>query len=210
MAEGSRFAKSLRSPWQWGAVGLILLVIGAIVFWPFTGGIESVVSNPTEDKVRFINLLLFSYANDHGGKYPSGASSTEVFQKLIDENYVGDDVSVFYCEMPGKTKPTSNKLKPENVSWDITVPISDGDSNDIPIAFLTGYRIQYAPGGCAVPLRTSGLKYPGLYVAYKSYMACFLKDDGLPDHIVKNVISPNFDPKGKTFQQLTPDGPLAP
>ena len=38
----------------------------------------------------------------------------------------------------------------------------------------------------------------------------FLKDDGLPDHVVLNFIRPTFSPKGKTYQQLTPDGSLSP
>ena len=112
--------------------------------------------------------------------------------------------------MPGKTKPTSNKLRPKNVSYDIAVPVDDRDSDYLPTVFLTGYRIQYVPGGNAVPLRVADLEYPGLAVAYKSNTAWFVKDDGLPDHVVKNVISPNFDPAGKKYQQLTPEGPLVP
>jgi len=152
--------------------------------------------------------MMFSYAMDNGGKYPVGKSSTEVFQKLLDEKYCSDP-SVFYLEMPGKTKPTSSKLKPENVCWDITVPLDDHDSDFLPVVFLTGYKIQYFPGGDAAPISAS-LKgqLQGISVGYKNHNTKYLKNDGLSDGIVSSFISKDFDPAGKKYQQLTPDGPL--
>ena len=86
MAEGSRFTESLRSPWQWIGACLILGVIGLAMVSPIFDRDDMLGHEiPMLQKPRMINLLLFSYANDHNGKYPTGASSTEVFQKLIDE-----------------------------------------------------------------------------------------------------------------------------
>lgn len=160
------------------------------------------------ETARAIYLGMFSYANDHNGNYPTGKNSTEVFQKLIDEDYVSEP-DIFYFPMPGKTKPTSKKLKPDNVCWDVTITIRNDDDDQVPIVFVTGYRMIYVPGGSAIPLKR-GNDIQGIAVSYKSGEAHFVPDDGLSDEIVLNAISPAFNPKGKTYQQLTPDGPLKP
>ena len=160
--------------------------------------------------VHAVDLAMFSYANDNGDAYPTGKSSTEVFQKLIDGGYVTNP-AIFYFPMPGKTKALAGaKLKPENVCWDVTIPVDGKDPDSVPLIFVTGYRMIYAPGGNAVPLKPSAITIPGLFVAYKNNSAMFKVDDGLPDHVVRNVIDPSFAPTGKTFQQLTPDGFLPP
>ena len=123
---------------------------------------------------------MFAYASDHHEAYPTGQSSTEVFQKLIDEKYASDP-TVFYYKLLGKTKPTSNKLKPENISWDVTTPVDDNDSDDLPVVFLTGYRLYYLPGGSAVPLfKPSEDRPSGCGVAYHGSNAWFQKNNA-PD-----------------------------
>jgi hypothetical protein len=154
---------------------------------------------------------MVQYEQDHNGAYPTGKSSTEVFQKLIDEHYVQDPTTfwIMSFNVPGKTKATSNELKPENVCWDVTVPLDAGSSDLLPVVFLTGYRINYVPGGSAVPLFSSSEdRPPGIAVCYHGNNPAWLKNDGQPDRIVKNFISTAFDPAGKKYQQLTPDGPL--
>jgi len=207
MAEGSKFAQSLRNYWQWIGTILILSVLAVILMPVAITDRPRLHESSMLQIVHVVSLLMFSYANDHDGKYPIGKSSTEVFQKLIDEQYVNDP-TIFYFEMQGKSKPTSNKLKPENVSYDITVPVDNSDSDDLPIVFLTGYKIQYIPNGRAMPLKASAAKFYGLAVAYKNNTARFVLDDHLSDHVVTNFISPNFNPAGKKYQQLTPEGVL--
>ena len=155
---------------------------------------------------------MYSYANDNKGKYPTGNSSTEVFQKLIDGGYVSDP-SVF-CPaplgVPGKTQAASNKLKPENVCWDVTVPADVTNSPpSLPLVFSTGFRITYAPGGSAVPFptQTPATRYI-IAVFYVNKSAFFLLNDGKPDEVVPNVVPASFDAKGVKYVQLTPDGPL--
>jgi hypothetical protein len=94
-------------------------------------------------------------------------------------------------------------LKPENVSWDVTDAVTSDDSDDLPIVFLTGYKIDYATGGKAHPLKNAAIP-EGIAAFYKSNSTEFIvaKVDGIP------LIDPTFDPKGKTYRQLTPDGPL--
>jgi hypothetical protein len=179
--------------------------------------------------------MMFQYAMDNDGKYPDGNSSTEVFQKLIDKNYCTDP-TIFYIPLPGKIKPVAGqKLKPENVCFDVT---SGGDFNAfnssdyLPVVFMTGYKVSYAPGGSAVPLikpypqfgvepRTWSQWWhgapeppshggPGIAVIYKSNNAMFKVPNPTanPDGSISNFISPDFNPDGKTYRQLTPDGPL--
>jgi hypothetical protein len=159
---------------------------------------------------RILALIMFQYAQDHDGQYPDGASSTEVFQKLIDGKYVTDP-SVFYRHMPGKASPESLRLKPENVSWDVSMPLDKNSSDALPVVFCTGYRVEYKPGGRAIPL-TDKSRYhdDGIAVSYHNNSAAFLKKSTQPDGSILNFISPDANLGATHYVQLTPDGPLSP
>ncbi len=176
-------------------------------------------------------LALFCYANDYGGKYPDGKSSTEVFQKLVDGKYISDP-AIFYVPFVGKTKWTSGKLKPENVCWDVTNGLNlNGDSDETPLIFITGFRMDYRPGGSAYVVKTYDyrpreprtwfawmqgaplvFKWESLTIAWKNTGAKEMLPPSppLPDGSIPNVVSISFDPKGKIYIQLTPDGPISP
>jgi hypothetical protein len=211
MAEASSFAKSLKIPFQWMATLLIVFFIAVIVFGPMNADYGP-RHNPAMMTTRQIGVVMFEYANDHNGVYPTGKSSTEVFQKLIDAGYVTDPTLFWegFLPVPAKSKANSKILRPENVCYDVTVPVS-ADSNDaLPVVFLTGYRIDYVPRGTATPLFSWAKDWTGLPVYYHGNNTAFLKNDGQPDGVVTNFISQAFDPAGAKFQQLTPDGPLGP
>jgi len=150
---------------------------------------------------------MVGYAKDHGGAYPTGKSSTEVFQQLIDGGYVTDP-SLFYSPLQpdGKVVASSNRLLPENVCWDVTTPLDLSSSDALPVVFITGYRVEYAPNGKATPL--PGRKTAGVPVFYHSNYSFFKFVDGYDDPL--NFISSDFKPDGKKYMQLTPDGPLTP
>jgi len=154
-------------------------------------------------KARQVGQVLYSYAQDHNGKYPEGKSSTEVFQKLIDEDYVSDP-SIFGFPMAGKKKAKTTKLKPENVCWDLTDAVRSEDPDTLPLVISTGYRIDYLHGGIAYPLAN----------ADPAGIAIFLKGDNVFFLSSKaggiTLLRPPylFAPKGRTYRQLTPDGAL--
>jgi hypothetical protein len=154
---------------------------------------------------RQIGLMMFQYATDNNGGYPDGKSSTEIFQKLIDGNYVADP-TIFYTPLPGKTKPTAGqKLKPENVCFDVTSG-ADSDASDLlPLVFVTGYKVTYAPGAAAVPVVKPTPR--AMIAFYKGNNAKVLIAG--PDGSIANFVPASFDSKGKTYHQLTPDGPMA-
>ncbi len=180
--------------------------------------------------------MLFSYATDNtqnGNAYPDGASSTEVFQKLLDGNY-GDDPSVFYVPMPGKIRPEpgQKKLKPENVSWDVTGGVDSSSGEPIPLVFLTGWKVDYVAGGAAVPLvkpyprwtwdgrPQSWFQWPlrwpvsydmkGMVVFYKGNVTSFrnIETRANGDGSIPNFIPTDFKPDGHLYRQLTPEGVL--
>jgi hypothetical protein len=127
---------------------------------------------------------------------------------LIDEKYVSDP-SIFYVDMPGKVPPTSSKLKPENVSWDVTIPLDSKSSQEVPVVFMTGYRINYVSGGGITPLSgTSPMHGKGLPVCLYGNNAAFIHKDIQPDGSISHFFSDTFNPAGIQYQQLTPDGPL--
>jgi hypothetical protein len=148
-----------------------------------------------------IGLALYSYANDHDGRYPQGKSSTEIFQQLVDQGYVSDP-AIFYFPMTGKSKATSKTLESINVCWDATDAVQGDDSDALPLIFSTGFKIDYIPGGEAHLLSNGDPN--GIAVSYKNHSSRF--------YLVKagntSLIDPTFDPKGRTYRQKTPDGPL--
>lgn len=201
---------------KWLLAVFLLLILADAFLSPVTISLRKTKESAAMETSRTIGLAMFQFANDHGGKYPTGHSSTEVFQQLIDGNYISDP-AIFYVDMPGKSKAASNKLKPENVSWDVTVPLDSTSSEDIPLVFLTGYRVTYAPGGNAIPLFASAAgRLDGMAVCYHSNYAFFSSSTGgvppsphkMPNGVIANFVPTTFRANGQTFQQLTPDGPL--
>jgi hypothetical protein len=208
------------------SVGVLTLLVG-VSLGPIHVGPVRNMSADAMQTTRVLALAMFEYANDNNA-YPDGKSSTEVFQKLIDGNYVTDP-GLFYAAMPGKTKSLTSHLRPENVSYDVTSGIQMNSPDNLPIVFLTGFRIDYRPGGTAVSLirpfpnlrgdasnwlqsLTGGPLEPvsGLPVTYKSNNLYFrvgqIGADGMG--VVPNVIPPDFDARGQTYRQLTPEGVL--
>jgi hypothetical protein len=107
---------------------------------------------PWYQQAHVLGLRMNSYAGDHDGKYPDGKSSMEIFQKLLDGGYA-DDPAIFYIPSPGKIKPVAGRpLRAENVCWDITGIREANSPVKVPLVFMTGYKVNYSPGGAAVPL----------------------------------------------------------
>jgi hypothetical protein len=173
-----------------------------------------------------LGLAMSSYSTDNtanGYAYPDGPSSTAVFQELLDKGYVTDPL-LFYIPMAGKVPHLAGqKLRPENVSFDVTAGLSPSDSDSVPLVFTTGFRIVYAPGASLAPLIKPFPDYQfqhrwlffswtepdpnlGAAVFYKGNNAVYLRAQG---DSIPNFVPPTFDAKGKTYRQLTPDGVLA-
>jgi hypothetical protein len=152
---------------------------------------------------------MLYYANDHEGRYPTGKSSTEAFQKLIDGGYIADP-SIFYAEnlhIPGKAKATTKNLMPKNVCWDVTIPADMNHSDlHLPLVFSTGYRIEYVPNGRALPFSED--RVGAIAISDIALDSWFQIDDGMHNGVLPNLIPASFDAKGVKYVQLTPDGPL--
>jgi hypothetical protein len=177
-------------------------------------------SNDALQHARDISVALFSCSQDNDGKYPEGKSSTEIFQKLLDDKYVSD-ASIFYYPMPGKIKAAQDAktLKPENVGFDVTCCVDDQSPDLLPVVFLTTYKVTYQPGANAVPLQVAPRSWgdwwnarryprPFLVVAGKNQSSTFM--EASPDGTILHFIPADFDFKGRAYRQLTPDGELAP
>ena len=180
---------------------------------------------------RTIALAEFQYANDHDGRYPDGKSSTEAFQLLLDGNYVADP-ELFFVSMPGKTPAKmGERLRPENVGYDMTSGVDSSAPKDLPLVFSTGYRVDYRPGSAAISLTvpyspfiprktwwewlnfsspTRAGDRPMIAVAYYG-MNAFLKPvDVLSPRPgeVDNFVPRSFSSGGQAYRQLTPNGQL--
>ena len=81
-------------------------------------GTRAHADQPT-DWTRHVFLCHGSQRRVSGGE----KTSTEVFQKLLDEKYIADP-SIFFLAMPGKVKATSQTLTADNVCFDVTSGIT--------------------------------------------------------------------------------------
>jgi type II secretory pathway pseudopilin PulG len=179
----------------------VLSVLAGIALGPIQNGIKKAKENASMQSARAIGIAMFAYANDHNGTYPDGKTSTEVFQVLIDGKYISDP-AIFYIAMPGKIKPTSDKLTAGNVCYDVTSGASTDSPDGLPLVFTTGYTLTYSAGASATRDSPSSSPFPGLAVCYKNNNARFWAT--LPDGTSPPIISANFDPGSKTYQQLRP------
>jgi hypothetical protein len=210
-----------------GCVALLLvflILICLVALGPVGGQCHSVESGAMQT-TRTLALAMFQYANDNNGHYPDGASSTEVFQKLIDGNYLTDP-AVLFVALPGKVRAEEGaRLKPENVAYDVTSGVDAQSPDGLPLVFLTGFRVSYLPGASAVSLVRPFPKhynppnawffrslepFDGLAVAYKGNNAWFRESQNItiikapsvvyPNgfRLITNVISatPQIDPQG--------------
>jgi hypothetical protein len=212
---------------RFAASGLLFACVWAVALSPLLPG-SARGDNTAMETTRQIALAMAQYAQDHGGKYPGGASSTEVFQKLLDGKYVTDPAT-FYLIMPGKTQPTGTRLLPQNVCYDVTSGVDANSPESLPVVFVTGFRVEYQPDGSAISLTRSFPVYAysaessmkwltgselepvfGLAVADKGSEAKFrdgqLNRDGYGS--VPNVLPADFDAHGAAYRQLTPSGAL--
>jgi hypothetical protein len=95
----------------------------------------------------------------------------------------------------------------------VTAPLDSSSSDNLPLVFCTGYRIEYKQAGRAIPL--PGKSRPpfaedGTAVCYKGLIAMFIKHDVEADGTISNFISPDANLDTTHYVQLTPDGPLSP
>jgi hypothetical protein len=103
----------MKPPSRFLFFGINFLVLLAFYFslthGPFwRRGIFKERQNPKMQMLRAIGLAMYSYANDNGGNYPDGKSSTEVFQKLLDGGYATDP-ALFYLRLQARPSPSSGK-----------------------------------------------------------------------------------------------------
>jgi len=200
----------LRLNWrEKGCFSLLLFFVVLVVLSAMLppGHPRQAAASAAMQQSREIALALFQYASDHDGKFPEGNSSTEVFQKLLDDRYASDSALFFY-PLAGKTKATTNILTPQNVGWDVTCCVDSQSPDSLPTVFLTGYKVDYKDGGSAIPLVGQDHTY-FVAVTYKDNSAKALVEKE-PDGSFPKIVPEDFDPHGKTYRQLTPDGPLNP
>ena len=130
----------------------ISLIAGLFVYSNYTAdkGLSSVLTN-----VMFIRFSLLAYAQKHGGAFPAGNSSTEIFQKLIDDHDL--KANYVYFDLPGKTQYLEGALNPNNVCYDFTQGTDSTSPDWVPIVLPTGFQIDYASGEAKV-LESNGVR----------------------------------------------------
>jgi len=178
-------------------VGACLLVFClpcccGVALGPITNGIKKAKEAAALQESHAIGFAMFAYANDHNGHYPdageapasgsvltlgnvsSGATtSTEVFQKLLDEKYVTDP-AIFYFTMPGKTRPVAGiRLTADNVCFDVTAGLTTSSPSGIPLVYPTGYTLDF--GHQISVTRDGTLPFDGFIAFHTGGMAKYTK-----------------------------------
>jgi hypothetical protein len=222
--ETERAPKTLvRRILNWVIVIFFIMILVGVALGPVTGphgGFRAATHNVAMQQCRQIGLCLHQYSIDHGGHYPEAKTSTEIFQQLIDQKYVSDPQLFYigYFGIPGKVIPQSDHLSAENVCYDVTCCVDSSSPDNLPVVFLTGFKVNYQAGAKAIP---TGQSEPvvkrtwsqwwngtpdnprkGIAVSNKDSSARWIRAD--EDGAVSNFIPADFDPKGKTYRQLTP------
>ncbi len=199
--------------WQIGAfllVALLYLIFSA----PRSTDAPGTVMAPAVTKAEALGQVLAKYGAEHGGKYPEGKTSTEIFQALIDQGYL-TDLSLLYYPMPGKTPPATKQLTPENVCWDLTGGVDASSPGGLPVVYSTGFNIIYYPG--ARPGIPPLPFWQGMtdHTHARDFMA-ICDADGKAKSIFTGstseleFMSADVDLRGRTYLQLTPTGVIPP
>lgn len=193
----------------YAALIIVLLALALITPFILKESADAASLNRASDgcsQAQGIVAALNHYAKDHGGRYPEGQSSTEVFQQLLDGAYL-DDPGIFstYPPLDHKVKALHSPLRPENVSFDFTSGADATSPDTLPLVFTTGYKVTYLADGQVVP-------FPKQWFNGRSIGFCTKggNPQGRPITAAHCFLPADFDPKGQTFRQLTPDGELSP
>ena len=195
-----------------GETHKVIFIFFSVALGPVSSGpgVPGIASEAMS-KSRRITEALQHYAETHDGHYPAGNSSTEIFQVLLDSHEIAYP-ELFWAEgVPGKQRPKSSGLTPENVCFDVTVPLEAGSSSDLPLVFLTGYRVNYVSTGKAIPLPSSR-DHTWMVVGYQNRSACVVwrrssnPDRPImdPDGSVQNFVPKSFSGIPNYYRQLTP------
>ena len=207
------------------AAGVPALVAGCIWLSLQPWMPENILEQTPQQRARMISYALYQWAWDNNWQYPEGESSTEIFRHLNEGMYLPNP-EAFYYPLPGKIKGVEGeRLKPENVCFDVTMGVEVKTRGSVPFVFLTGYKVTYAAGTPAVPLMKPYPRYrfdpagrswkqwmfgfpTGIAVAYADRSCAFLKlvhkADGAS--VVPDFVPAGFDAQGRTYRQLGPEG----
>lgn len=132
---------------------IILLTLAALTFPAISTGPVYHAAGASVSNARQLGTILFTWASVHGFTYPDGASSTEVFQSLMDEGYLEPKAAedlLYIPGMPGKVPyPGTGPLKPVHVCWDLVAPVKDNANDKLPLVVSTGWELIFLPGAPA-------------------------------------------------------------
>ena len=131
--------------WGWAQwiliVGLVVVGVGLTI--PVFNGVapRARVTQATNN-CRQIIISLKSYASDHGGKYPEGATSNDVFRELIKAGLLEDERVFSSPENPyagdnnlGAPPDYAQAVLAGENHWAMTKDLTDSSPDDTPLVF---------------------------------------------------------------------------
>ena len=127
---------------QWAVVvAIVLAVIGAAIP-AFNGVSPRARQMQAASNCRQIIISITSYASDHGGKYPQGATANEAFRELFKggqlevEQVFTSPASPYVCDNNIGAEPDYKQaLEAGENHWAMTKDLNDSAPGDWPLVF---------------------------------------------------------------------------
>ncbi|MEM1060033.1 MAG: hypothetical protein AAGK14_12355 [Verrucomicrobiota bacterium] len=199
------------------ALAVLTLFLGLFSAYFNTGGHKPMTGQEgwRLEQLRAVGAAMQAYAADHGGRFPAGENSTEVFNELIATGYLEDhrmamrggkghksllDV-VGGGEDEEPTDPATTRLQSAEVAWDVTaVGASESAHPDLPLVFSTGHKVSYAPGSVPVPVASDADRVVYVYTFGGKWRLYRLDKQASWEH---PFLPADFEPS-ETMRQLRP------
>ncbi len=157
----------------------IIAVLAGLSLPAINNALKKARQTADVSNAKNIGLALSSFAADNGGAYPDEGTSTEAFRKLGEGGYLSS--AAILATAPQKAG-SFNALTESNVSWSMTMGVTEQDSDLLPLLFSRGNAVAHPAAELTEPadlvLNPTGdgpWKADGIAVFYKSNQAKFIR-----------------------------------
>ncbi len=165
-------------------VGVLLTVLCCLTGPASSGNYRTGSEGRSAWLANKLSTAFYLYATDHAGRFPTGPTSTLVFQQLFDERYLKKDSDLEIHFWKRDQFMFDDKLDPKSVFWDVTqcaerpLTTTTDDPSDLPLILSTGFGpIKFQSGVNAMTITNPQLnpwKLDGVSVAYLDQSCRFI------------------------------------
>lgn len=189
---------------QWSVVVLLAAITVGVAIPAFNGIAAKSRMMWASSNGRMILISLKSYAGDHDGTYPEGATSNDAFREIFKAGMLDDERPFTTASSPyvpdnniGIAPDFKEALKPGENHWAMTKGLSDESSGNAPLVFENPAVASWPPYWDA---SVNGASKPGR--AWRTGKIIIGRNDGsvngealADDHSERVTVAPMKDGK---------------